>query len=217
VIDTAGGLLHVPRLMRCLAVWLLMLAATLPLRGGAPQIAVVRVMDIYDSLASTAELRRRYQAERDEILRDPRAEILRRAIRGLEGELEEMKKRLLDKTRPLDDESARKLFQSYEIKRQQTGTLQHDFENFVSEREQEINRRKIAAMRESLDRIMAAAGDAARMHGCGLVIDRSGNTNTGVPFILYQKNARDLTAAVTTALGEEAAPTPTTHTQPVSN
>jgi Skp family chaperone for outer membrane proteins len=217
VIDTGGGFHHLARLMSRLAVCLLMLAATLPARGGAPQIALVRVMDIYGNLASTAELRRKYQSERDAIMRDPRAEILRSAISGLEGELEEMRKRLRDKTRPLDEESARKLFRMYEIKRQEAGTLQDDFEKFRSEREKDINRRMIAAMRESLDRIMEAAGRTARVHGCGLVIDSTGNTNTGVPFILYQKNAKDLTDAVKTALGEDAAPTTTDNHTPAPN
>jgi Skp family chaperone for outer membrane proteins len=216
VIDTGGGFHHRPRLMSRLAVLLLMLAATLPVRGGAPQIAVVRVMDIYTKLASTAELGRKYQSERDGIMSDPRAEILRTAINGLEGEIEEIGKRLRDKSRPLDEESARKLFRTYEIKRQEAGTLQHDFENFRSEREKDINRRMIAAMRESLDRIMDVAGRTARVNGCALVIDSTGNTNTGVPFILYQKNARDLTDAVKTALGEDAAATTTTN-KPVSN
>jgi outer membrane protein len=206
VIDTGGGLLHLVRLMSRVTVLLLMLAATLPVRGGAPQIALVRVMDIYNSLASTGELQRKYQSERDEIMRDPRAEILRSAISGLE----EMKQRLSDKIRPLDEESARNLFRTYLIKGQEAGTLQHDFEKFRGEREKDINRRMIAEMRESLDRIMDAAGRTARIHGCCLVIDSTGNTNTGVPFILYQKNATDLTDAVKTALGADAAPT-TTH------
>ena len=211
MIDTGGGFHHLPRLMSCLAVWLLMLAATLPVWGGPPQIAVIRVMDIYSNLASTAELGRKYQSERDEIMRDPRAEILRSVIR----ELEEMEKRLSDKARPLDEESSLNLFRAYEIKRQEAQTLQHDFEKFRSEREKDINRRMIAAMRESLDRIMDAAGRTARVHGCALVIDSTGNTNTGVPFILYQKNAKDLTAAVKTALGKDAAPTkPTTNPLP---
>lgn len=204
MIDMGGVLHHLPRLMSRLAVLLLILAATLPVRGGAPQIAVVRVMDIYSNLASTVELGHKYQSERDEILRDPRAEILRHALSGLE----EMEKRLSDKTQPRDEEAARKLYRTYEIKRQEARTLQHDFEKFRSEREKDINRRMIAAMRGSLDRIRDAAGRTARVHGCALVVDSTGNTNTGMPFILYQKNAKDLTDAVITALGQDAAPPP---------
>lgn len=214
MIDTGGGPHHLPRLMSRLAVWLLMLAATLPVRGGAPQIAVVRVMDIYNNLASTAELGENYKSERDGITTDPRAEILRNAISGLESELGEMKKRLMDKTRPLDEESARNLIRTYEMKRREAGTLQHDLDKFRREREKDINRRMIAAMRESLDRIMEVSARTARVHGCALVIDSSGNTNTGLPFILYQKNAKDLTDAVKTALGKDLPPATTTNHKP---
>jgi Skp family chaperone for outer membrane proteins len=103
------------------------------------------------------------------------------------------------------------------MKRQEKGTLEHDFEQFRREREKEINRRMIAAMRESLDRILEVAGRTARVHGCALVIDSSGNTNTGVPFILHQKNARDLTDAVKTALGKDVLPATTNNHKPVSH
>jgi Skp family chaperone for outer membrane proteins len=196
--------------MMCwLALGLLMLAASLPVRGGAPQIAVVRVMDIYDNLASTAELDENYKSERAAILSDPRAVVLRHAISGLESELEDMKKRVADKTRPMDEESARDLIRAYEVKRREAATLEHDLEQFRREREKEINRRMIAAMRKSHDRIMEMAARTARVHGCVLVIDSSGHTNTGVPFILYQKNAKDLTDAVKIAVGKNDAPTTT--------
>ncbi len=60
-------------------------------------------------------------------------------------------------------------------------------------------------MRASLNRIHETARRIAAEQGCELVIDSSGNTNTGVPFILYQKETPDLTVAVTAALEDSAA------------
>lgn len=186
----------------------LLLAATLSGAAASPHIAVVRVTDIYASLESTAQLEQEIKQERNSILTDQRAADLRRVI----DDLKALQSRLSDKNKPLDEESARTLARTYELRRQEAQTLQREFESFRANREKEIDRKMVAAMRASLDRIYETARRIAAERGCELVIDSSGNTNTGVPFILYQKETPDLTAAVKAALEDSAAaaasPTP---------
>ncbi len=179
----------------------LLLAATMLGATAAPRIAVVRVTDIYAGLESTAQLEQQIKQERDAILTDQRAADLRRVI----DELKTLQARLSDKNKPLDEEGARTLARTYELRRQEAQTLQREFESFRANREKEINRKMVTAMRASLNRIHETARRIAAEQGCELVIDSSGNTNTGVPFILYQKETPDLTVAVTAALEDSAA------------
>lgn len=186
------------------AVFTLILAATALQATAGPLVAVVRVREIYAALPATEELQKLVKLERDAILRDPRAEELRRII----AELQDLQARLSDKKNPPDDATALKLARQYEITRQEAQTLQRDFESFRAEREKEINRRMVANMRESLTLIHETARKVAAAQGCQVVLDNSGNTNSSVPFVLYQKNPPDLTDAVVKALEESPASTP---------
>jgi Skp family chaperone for outer membrane proteins len=176
----------------------LALLATLLAATASPKFALVRVTDIYSSLPSTATMEAELKKERDEIMRDERADQLRKII----GELQTLQAQLSDKTNPPDEPSSRSMMRAYELKRQEAQTLQQEFESFKSERELEINRRMVTEMRASLNRIVQVSDKLAAEKGFDAVFDRSGNTNTGVPFVLYSKDAPDLTAAVQAALKE---------------
>jgi Skp family chaperone for outer membrane proteins len=198
--------------MTRLAAIALILATTTLGAPAAPRVAVVRIKDIYAELPSTAELQKQIKDEREGIMKDQRAEELRRII----GELQALQAQLSDKNNPVDKDNGRKLARSYELKRQEAQTLQREFENFRAEREKAINRKMVSAMHESLTRIHETARRIGAEQDCDLVFDSSGNTNTGVPFILYQKNQPDLTVAVKAALLAPAAPAPASPATPTT-
>lgn len=172
----------------------------------APRFALVRVKDIYTELPATSALQAQIKKERDEIMKDQRAEQLRKII----GELQTLQAQLSDKSNPLDDATNRKLARTYEIKRQEAQTLQQEFESFKAEQEKAINRKMVAGMRTTLNRIVQVSHRIAKERGYDSVFDSSGNTNTGVPFVLFSKNAPDLTPDIQAALkdSEAAAPKP---------
>lgn len=179
----------------------MVLAATMLTASAAPRVALIRVKDIYTGLPSTAALQQEVKKERGEIMKDQRAEDLRKII----AELQDLQARLSDKANPLSEEANRKFARSYEIKRQEAQTLQKEFENFRAEREKEINRRMVAEMRASLNKIMETSGKIGKELGYDLVFDSSGNTNTGEPFVLYHKESPDITDDVKAALQDSAA------------
>ena len=197
--------------MNRLAAIALLLAATMLGASASPRIAVVRVTEIYSGLESTANLTQQIQKERDSIPTDDRATKLRRVI----DELKALQVRLADKNTLADEKSASELERAYEALRQEEKILRREYEEFRTAREKQINRKMVTAMRASLDRIHETARRIAAGQGFDLLFDSSGNTNTGAPFILYQKEAPDLTAAVKAALQEvgegdagDAPPTP---------
>ncbi len=182
----------------------LMLAATVVTASAAPRFALVRVKDIYTSLDSTATQQQEIKKEREDIMKDQRAEELRKII----GELQDLQTKLSDKGHPLDEETSRKLARSYEIKRQEAQTLQKEFEGFKDEQEKLINTRMVSGMRASLKKIVEVSKKVAKEKGCDCVFDSSGNTNTGVPFVLYSKAAPDLTEDVKAAMKDANAAAP---------
>jgi len=178
----------------------MILAATALTASAAPRFALIRVKDIYSGLPSTTALQQEIKKEREEIMKDQRAEDLRKII----SELQTLQARLSDKNNPLDEAASRKLARSYEIKRQEAQTLQKEFENFRAEQEKQINKKMVAGMRASLNKIMETANRISREQGYDVILDSSGNTNTGVPFVLYSKKSPDLTDDVKAALQDSA-------------
>ena len=174
----------------------LTLLATAMTVSAAPKFALVRVKDIYAALPSTTALQQEIKKERDEIMKNERAEQLRKII----AELQTLQSQLSDKNNPLDEATNRKLARTYEIKRQEAQTLQQEFESFKTEQEQAINKKMVSGMRASLERIVKISNKVAKEKGLVTVFDSSGNTNTGVPFILYSKQAPDITENVQAAI-----------------
>ena len=179
----------------------LLLITTALAASAAPRLALVRVKDIYSALPSTTALQEQVKKERDAIMKDERAEQLRKII----SELQTLQGQLSDKTNPLDEATNRKLARTYEIKRQEAQTLQQEFENFKTENEKTINKKMVAGMRASLERIVKTSNKVAKEKGFDTVFDSSGNTNTGIPFVLYSKKATDLTEDVQAALKDSEA------------
>lgn len=175
--------------------WLALSAAL----SGAPEFAVIRVTDIYRELPSTAATQKEIQARRESINEGPRAEGFRKVLQelqALEAQLKENKDRI-------DTEDGKKMVRVYEIKRQEAETLRQDFEEFRTEENERINKDMVAAMRASLNRITEATAQLAKERNLDAVLDISGNSNTGIPFILYSGDAPDVSGDVVGLLGEK--------------
>jgi Skp family chaperone for outer membrane proteins len=164
--------------------------------GASPRFALVKVRDIYTALPSTIALQEQVKSEREAIMKDERADQLRKII----AELQLLQAQLSDKTKELDETTSRKLARNYEIKRQEAQTLQQEFENFKTEQEKSINKKMVSSMRSSLNRIAETTRKIAKEKGFDLVMDSSGSTNTGDPFVLHSQNGTDLTADVQAAI-----------------
>lgn len=180
------------------------LLATALTAAAAPRFAVVRVKDIYTALPSTIAIQQQIKTETAAIMKDKRAEQLRKII----TELQTLQTQLSDKSAQIDETTSRKLARAYEIKRQEAQTLQQEFENFKAEQEKAINAKMVGGMRASLNRIAEASQKVAKERGYESVFDSSGNTNTGVPFVLFSKDAPDLTTDVQAALTDSEPATP---------
>jgi Skp family chaperone for outer membrane proteins len=189
--------------MKLPAAIFLLLVACLPALAAPPRFAVVRISEIYRELPSTVALQERVKNEREAILADERAENLRSSL----SELESLGERLQDRKNPPTGDAATKLAREFEMKRQETQTLQLEFETFRAEQTKRINRMMVENMRSILNRIHSVSTRIAKEEGFDATFDHSGDTNTGLPFVLYSGKAPDLTAKVKAALADSEAAT----------
>jgi len=168
----------------------------------APKFATVRVGEVYRDLVSTRKMNEELEKERQTIIKDERAVHLRKILEEMKHLYDELQKK---RGAPADDVS-RKLAQAFEQKRQESQTLQQEFQAFETEKKKEINLRMVTGMRAALVKISTAANKVAGEKGYAGAFDVSGNSNSGVPVILYVKNPEDITEQVVAALKDSGEP-----------
>jgi Skp family chaperone for outer membrane proteins len=179
----------------------------------APRVAVVRVSDIFNKLESTALATAETNAKKADIDRDSRLAT----YRELSADLQLRWKALNENPPKIDAETRKRLSREYTIKLQEAKSVLEDFESFRSEKIREIDSEAVAGMKLRLAVIRETSEKLAKEEGYDWLLDASGNTNTGIPLLLYAKKANDLTDRVLAALGpaQQAAPqAPATATPP---
>lgn len=175
--------------------WLGLVASS----SAAPKFAIVRVSDIYRELPSTAAKLKEIQNQRKAIEDNQRAEQFREIITELQG----LQKQIEAGKDQIETDNGKKLVRAYEIKRQEAETLRVELERFGEAENKRINIEMVTGMRDSLNRIQEASRKLAAERNLDAVFDTSGNSNTGLPFVLYSGNAPDITADVIALLGEK--------------
>lgn len=168
-----------------------------------PKVAVVRVADVFRQLDETVKANQALQAKREAINQDKRLA----AYNTMYADLEIRRKQLAEGGGKIDAATRTKLEREFAMKRQEAKSLLDDFESFRTERTREINAEMVEGMKLRLQRIHETAGKIAGEEGFDWVLDGSGNTNTGVPLLLYAKSPNDLTDRVLASLGK-AEPAP---------
>lgn len=184
-------------LMKAAVILLLSISAAVAV-AAPPKVAVVRVADVFRQLDETVKANQALHAKREAINQDSRLA----AYNAMYADLEFRRKQLAESSGKIDAATRTKLEREYAMKRQEAKSLLDDFESFRAERNREINAEMVEGMKQRLLRIHEAAGKIAGEEGFDWVLDGSGNTNTGVPLLLYAKSPNDLTDRVLASLGK---------------
>jgi outer membrane protein len=178
--------------------------STIVADANPPRVAVVRVSDVFNKLDTTARAVEETNSKKAEINRDSRLTT----YNGLYADLQARRKALDDNPNKMDPETRKRLAREYTIKLQEAKSVLEDFESFRAEKTREIEGEAVASMKQRLAVIRDTAEKLAKEEGYDWLFDASGSTNTGVPLLLYAKNANDLTDRVLAALGPAQAPAP---------
>jgi Skp family chaperone for outer membrane proteins len=168
----------------------------------APRVAVIRVSEVFNKLESTARATAETNAKKAGIDLDSRMVT----YKELYADLELRKKALEENPPKIDAETRKRLVREYTVKFHEAKSVREDFESFRAERVREIDSEAVAGMKQRLAIIHSTAEQIAKEEGYDWVLDASGNTNTGMPLLLYAKKANDLTDRVLAALGPAQTP-----------
>ena len=128
-------------------------------------------------------------------------------IRALENELQGLRKQLDDPS--LSDKRKQELFKGFQMKTQEGVALDRERREFLQRRNTALNEKMVQKMRGILEEIRKLVEQGAKADDYDYVFDKSGLSTSQVPFLLYTKDATDITAGLLGVLNKDApAPAP---------
>lgn len=188
--------------MKSAAAALALLLSTSLAPAQAPRVALLRVDDVYNRLPETARSVELLKARHAEIDKDPRLANSKALI----ADLDLRRKQLQSTNSKITPDARMKLEREFMIKLREATALQADFEGHKAAKTREINTEMVTGKKQRLQLIRETAERLAKESGYDWILDSSGNSNTGVPLVLYAKGADDLTDRVVAALATPQPP-----------
>jgi len=163
-------------------------------------IATVDMQDLFKEYHRTNEAQKQINVERARIQKDNNERLAR--IRQIENELQSLKKQLEDPA--IADKRKQDLFKDYQMKQQEGIALDRERREFLQRRNQALNETMVQRMRGILEEIRKLVEEQAKADDYDYVFDKSGLSTSQVPFLLYTKDATDITAGLLKELNKDA-------------
>jgi Skp family chaperone for outer membrane proteins len=167
---------------------------------GKLKIATVDMQQLFKEYYRTAEAQKQINVERAKIQKDNNERTGR--IRELENDLQSLKKQLDDPA--ISDSKKQALFKDWQAKQQEGISLDRERREFLSRRNQALNEKMVQRMKGILEEIRKLVEELAKTENYDYVFDKSGQSTSQVPFLLYTKDATDITANLLKDLNKNA-------------
>lgn len=176
------------------------LATVATAQEGKLHIATVDMQELFKQYYRTNEAQNQINVERARIQKDNNERLAK--IRELEENLIKLKKQLEDPS--LNDSKKQALYKDFQND-QQTGTaLDRERREFLQRRNQALNEKMVQRMKGILEEIRKLVEEKAKVDNYDYVFDKSGLSTSQVPFLLYTKDATDITAGLLKDLNKDA-------------
>jgi Skp family chaperone for outer membrane proteins len=104
------------------------------------------------------------------------------------------------------NEGLNRALREAELKHEEYRAMDKALREALKKHTDDLNRRLVASTRRLLDEIRKAVEKVGRERGYDIVVDTSGQTNTGIPLILYSRKLPDLTDEVIAWLNKDVPP-----------
>lgn len=176
------------------------LAAAAGAQEGKLKIATVDMQQLFKEYYRTAEAQKQINVERAKIQKDNNERLGR--IRELENDLQNLKKQLEDPA--ISDSKKQTLFKDWQTKQQEGIALDRERREFLQRRNQALNEKMVQRMKGILEEIRKLVEELAKTESYDYVFDKSGLSTSQVPFLLYTKDATDITASLLKDLNKNA-------------
>lgn len=163
-------------------------------------IATVDMQELFKSYYRTAEAQEQINVERARIQKENNERMER--IRELEENLQKLRKQVEDTT--LSQSKRMELQEESKAKLQEGVALNRERQEFIQRRDRALNEKMVQRMKSILEEIRKLVEERAKVGDYDYVFDKSGLSTTQVPFLLYTKDATDITAGLLETLNKDA-------------
>lgn len=167
---------------------------------GKLNIATVDMQELFKQYYRTNEAQKQINVERARIQKDNNERLAR--IRELEDNLSKLRKQLDDPS--LNDSKKQTLFKEWQVQQQEGIALDRERREFLQRRNQALNEKMVQRMKGILEEIRKLVEEKAKLDNYDYVFDKSGLSTSQVPFLLYTKDATDITAGLLKDLNKDA-------------
>jgi Skp family chaperone for outer membrane proteins len=169
---------------------------------GKLNIATVDMQELFKQYYRTNEAQKQINVERARIQKDNNERLAR--IRDLEENLGNLRKQLEDPA--INDSKKQSLFKEWQMQQQEGIALDRERREFLQRRNQALNEKMVQRMKGILEEIRKLVEEQAKVDNYDYVFDKSGLSTSQVPFLLYTKDATDITAGLLKDLNKDAPP-----------
>jgi Skp family chaperone for outer membrane proteins len=167
---------------------------------GKLNIATVDMQELFKQYYRTNEAQKQINVERARIQKDNNERLSR--IRDLEENLGNLRKQLEDPA--INDSKKQSLFKEWQMQQQEGIALDRERREFLQRRNQALNEKMVQRMKGILEEIRKLVEEQAKVGNYDYVFDKSGLSTSQVPFLLYTKDATDITAGLLKDLNKDA-------------
>lgn len=176
------------------------------------KIATVDMQKLFKEYHRTTEEQQKFSEEFARIQKENNERLA--GIRKLEEELQVLKKKIEDPT--LGDNVKREKSREFQLKLDEAKAMDRERREFLGRRTRALELKKQASMQGILEEIRKRIVDHSKKEDFDFVLDKSGLSANQVPFLLYTKDATDITAALLTELNKDAPKAPATPAAPAT-
>jgi len=186
--------------IRSFAILGLSLIAALTANAQDLKIATVDLQLLFKEYHRTETAQEEINIQRTRVQKENNERLAR--IRDLQAELEQLDKNYNDpsisasKKQQINGELRKKL--------EEAKALSRERQEYLQRREAAIREKMVQQMRGILEEIKKLVEERAKADNYDYVFDKSGQSSAQVPFILYAKDAADITAGILTTLNKDA-------------
>jgi Skp family chaperone for outer membrane proteins len=178
------------------------LLGTAAAQDGKLKIATIDMQQLFKEYHRTNSAQKQINVERARIQKENNERLAR--IRELDTELQNMRKQLDDPS--ISDSKKQTVYREWQMKQNEGIALDRERREFLQRRNQALNEKMVQRMKGILEEIRKLGEEQAKAEDYDYVFDKSGLSTSQVPFLLYTKDATDITAVLLKTLNKDAPP-----------
>jgi outer membrane protein len=169
-------------------------------QDGKLSIATVDMQVLFKEYFRSQEAQSQVDLERARVQKENNERLTR--IRGLEETLGKLRKQVDDPS--LNDSKKQTLFKEWQTQQQEGIALDRERTEFLQRRTQALNEKMVQRVKGILEEIRKLVEEKSKGDSYDYVFDKSGMTSAGIPFLLYTKDATDITSSLLKVLNKDA-------------